>query len=68
LFGIRELTFFRVYNRWGQLLYQTNSAHQGWNGLLNGKKVGNEAVVWIAEGIGMDGKRYTRKGTSLCIR
>ena len=68
LFGIRELLYFRVYNRWGQLLYQTSTPHQGWNGLYGGKIQANQVVVWVAEGIGMDGRRYVRKGTTVCVQ
>jgi gliding motility-associated-like protein len=68
LFGIKELLSFRVYNRWGQLMYETQTALQGWNGRFKGKMMGSEVVVWIAEGIGVDGKQYVRKGTSVCIQ
>jgi gliding motility-associated-like protein len=68
LFGLKELVYFRVYNRWGQLLYETKTQHQGWNGRYGGKLLGNEVVVWIAEGIGMDGTRHSRKGTTVCVQ
>jgi gliding motility-associated-like protein len=28
---------FRIYNRWGQLLFQTNDPSQGWDGRFNGQ-------------------------------
>lgn len=68
LFGMRELLYFRVYNRWGQLLFETHTPNQGWDGTINGKKQGNQTVVWVAEAMGQDGKRYVRKGTSVCIQ
>jgi len=68
LFGMKELVYFRVYNRWGQLLFQTSRPNTGWDGKVGGQVQANQVVVWIAEGIGMDGKRYTRKGTTVCIQ
>lgn len=68
LFGMRELLYFRVYNRWGQLLYETHTPNQGWDGTINGKKQGTQTVVWVAEALGQDGKRYVRKGTSVSIQ
>ncbi|MDQ3279336.1 MAG: gliding motility-associated C-terminal domain-containing protein, partial [Bacteroidota bacterium] len=68
LFGMKELSYFRVYNRWGQLLYETRQQYQGWDGKFAGKIQANQVVVWVAEGIGYDNKRYVRKGTSVCIQ
>lgn len=68
LYGIKELRYFRVYNRWGELLYDGNSAGQGWDGTHRGQPQGTGAVVWVAEGVGIDGKTYFRKGTAVCVR
>ncbi len=78
--GIKTLNYFRVFNRWGQLLYAWNGAPQGpvvfdvltssigWNGTFNGKPAGTGTYVWIAEGITKEGKLITRKGTATLIR
>jgi gliding motility-associated-like protein len=68
LMGIKELRYFRVYNRWGQLLYETKNERQGWDGIFKGTPLPTQVVVWIAEGIGVDGRTYTRKGTSVLVR
>ena len=68
LMGIKELRFFRVYNRWGQLLFEGRKATAGWDGRLNGSPQQTSVVVWVAEGIGSDGRTYTRKGTSALLR
>lgn len=68
LFGMKELSYFRIYNRWGQLLYETRQLHQGWDGRFAGKIQANQVVVWVAEGVGYDNKRHVRKGTTVCIQ
>jgi len=68
LMGIREIRYFRIYNRWGQLLFETNTSMPGWNGSFKGVTLATQAVVWTLEGIGVDGKMYTRKGTSILTR
>jgi gliding motility-associated-like protein len=68
LFGMKKLNYFRVYNRWGQLLFRSSDPQNGWDGRYAGKVQGNQTVVWVAEGTGPDGKRYVRKGTSICIQ
>ncbi|MBE7169114.1 MAG: gliding motility-associated C-terminal domain-containing protein [Williamsia sp.] len=68
LFGIKELRYFRVYNRWGELIFESRDPNRGWDGSVRGKLLANETVVWVAEGIGLDGRSYLRKGTSICIQ
>jgi gliding motility-associated-like protein len=68
LMGIKELHYFRVYDRWGQLLFETKTNFAGWDGTYNGTRLPTQVVVWIAEGIGVDGNVYSRKGTSTLMR
>lgn len=66
--GIKELKYFKVFNRWGQLLFETRNQNQGWDGRIRGSQVATGVVVWVAEGIGADGRQYIRKGTTVLLR
>jgi gliding motility-associated-like protein len=66
--GIRELKYFRVFNRWGQLLFSTNRLHDGWDGRFGGREQPTGVYVWMAEAITDDGKTITKKGTVTLIR
>ena len=68
LMGIARIRSFRIYNRWGQLLFETNNDRPGWDGTFRGHRLATQTVVWTAEGIGVDGKTYLRKGTSVLGR
>lgn len=68
LMGITQFHFFRVFNRWGQVVFQTSTKYAGWDGKINGVPQVTAAYVWVAEGIGVDGKLYRKKGTSILIR
>jgi len=68
LMGIREMKYFRIFNRWGQLIFETRTNLPGWDGTLNGIKVPTQVVVWVVEGIGVDNKTYIRKGTTALLR
>jgi gliding motility-associated-like protein len=68
LMGFASVTYFRVYNRWGQLLFQMQSDMPGWDGRLNGVKQDTQTVVWMIEATDVDGFIHKKQGTSILIR
>ncbi|MGF2411168.1 MAG: T9SS type B sorting domain-containing protein, partial [Ferruginibacter sp.] len=68
LVGIRELKYYAIYNRYGQLVFKTASKNEGWDGLINGKPQHTGSYVWVAEGIDYTGKTIFRKGTTILIK
>lgn len=44
LFDVRE---FKIYNRWGQLVYDNDSPSRGWDGAYNGKPQPSEVYYYI---------------------
>lgn len=69
MLGIKELQYFRIYNRWGQLVYDLNSGDPlGWNGKVNGELQTSSVYVWMFSGIGYDKRVHTQKGTLALIR
>ena len=68
LIGIREVKSFRIYNRWGQLLYQTSDKNAGWNGTYKGKPQVSETYVWVLVVITEEGKTILKTGKSTLIR
>src|SRR4030095_8161944 len=57
--GIKELHYFRVFNRWGQLVYESKQEWPGWDGRLAGILQPSQVVVWVVEGLGIDNRIYT---------
>lgn len=66
--GIRQMAYFRVYNRWGQLVFTTSRMDAGWDGRVNGTAQPTGGYVFMAEGTDFNGKTVYRKGTSILIR
>jgi gliding motility-associated-like protein len=66
--GIRQLHYFRVYNRWGQLVFETADAGIGWNGKWQGKEQDGGVYVWMLEVTDFNGRRFRRSGTVTLIR
>ncbi len=66
--GIRTLNFFKIYNRLGQLVYNTKTQKQGWDGTFNGQPQDTGVFVWMAEGVDYLGKVIFKKGTVTLLR
>jgi len=66
--GMEKLTIFRVFNRWGQLLFETRNLLQKWDGTFKGKKQPAETYVWIGEGVDKKGKTIMRRGQTILLR
>lgn len=66
--GISSLDYFRVYNRWGQMVFQTTQVGKGWDGTLGGKPQDAGAYVWMVSGTDWTGKNVKRKGTAVLIQ
>jgi len=66
--GIKSIEYFRVFNRWGQLVFSTTVNGQGWDGSISGKPQSTNTFVWIVRGIDYLNKPFVRKGTVTLIR
>ena len=66
--GITKLDFFRVYNRWGQLVYETSTFDTGWDGKFADKEQASGTYVFMAQGEDYTGKIIFKKGTAVLIR
>jgi len=65
--GIKQLNFFRVFNRWGQMVFSTSNMGAGWDGRIGGVMQSTATFVFMAEGIDYTGKRIFKKGTTTLI-
>lgn len=68
LLGMKSLNYFRVYNRWGKLLFYTNQKGHGWDGFFNGNPQDPGTYVWMAEGTTYTGQVIVRKGYAILLR
>jgi PKD-like domain/CHU_C Type IX secretion signal domain len=66
--GISSLEYFRIYNRLGELVYNTSTIGNGWDGTLNGSTQNAGGYVWMVKGTDYLGHVITKKGTMVLIR
>jgi gliding motility-associated-like protein len=66
--GIRQLNFFRIFNRWGQLVFSTKEIGRGWDGRIGGAPQATFNFVFMVQGVDYTGKVIFKKGTITLIR
>ena len=66
--GVKDLRYFRIFNRWGQQVFMTTNAGLGWDGRVGGQEQPMGAYVWEAEGLDFSGNPVIRRGTVLLLR
>lgn len=68
LAGIKELRYFRIFNRWGQLVFETQQEGDAWDGRINGQLQGTHVYVWTVSAVDYLGQPYFAKGLVTLIR
>ncbi len=46
--GLKSLNYFRIYNRWGELVFESNDLLVGWDGTYKGVPQNIETYVYQA--------------------
>jgi gliding motility-associated-like protein len=67
-FGIKQINYFKVFNRWGQLIFSSTALNEGWDGTLGGIQQPIGVYVWMVQAVTRDEKVLTKKGTVTLIR
>ncbi len=66
--GDLELVSLKIMNRWGNLLFETNTLQEGWDGRKNGKDEPNGSYVYFVVVKDKNGNLIERKGNFALIR
>lgn len=60
--GIKELLEYKIYNRWGQVVFETNNLREGWDGTFKGTPQNVETYVYTVRAKYFNEKEETLKG------
>ena len=66
-FGVQKL-MFKIYNRWGQLMFETNDDRYGWDGNYKGTPQPMDAYGYVLEAVMQDGQNVKKSGSITLIR
>jgi gliding motility-associated-like protein len=71
--GLASVKYFRIFNRWGQLVFERNNiaanvAGEGWDGKVNGMPASPDVYVYTVEVICTAGANFVKKGNVTLFR
>ncbi|MDF2187614.1 PKD domain-containing protein [Paraflavitalea sp. CAU 1676] len=66
-FGIDQMTW-RIFNRWGQKVFETSNWKTGWDGNFQGKLQPMDVYTYTLDVVFVDGKKLRRTGDITLIR
>jgi len=66
--GMKQFDFFRIYNRWGNMLFSSEDQYSGWDGNFGGIPQPSGTYVFVAQAVDYLGHIYSKKGTVVLIR
>lgn len=58
----------RIFDRWGALIFESNSLDNQWDGRWRDKPCQEGAFVWVITGRGFDGTEIEKRGTVTLVR
>jgi len=58
----------RIYNRWGEQIFESHDVKVGWDGYYRGKLCEPDVYVWKAEGTFTNGQHFSKMGDITLIR
>jgi gliding motility-associated-like protein len=65
---LNSIEKFKIFNRWGQLMFETNVIGAGWDGKFKGADQPSDTYTWILTGVGKDGLPLKLSGKTLLVR
>ncbi|MGK0389864.1 MAG: gliding motility-associated-like protein, partial [Maribacter sp.] len=60
--SLASLDLLRIYNRWGQLVYETKDVSKYWNGTFRGKVLNTGVYTYYFKGECLNGNEFIRTG------
>ena len=68
LMSFTKVNYFRIFNRWGKLLFEMKNDGPGWDGRVNGQQAELQTVIWMIEAVDVDGVVHREQGTTVLMR
>ena len=66
--GLKQVRYFKIYNRWGMEVFSSTTLGEGWNGSFRGKAQEPGTYIWQLNAVDWQNNPIVLKGTVVLIR
>jgi gliding motility-associated-like protein len=66
--GIKTFNFIKIFNRWGNLVFQTTNLNQGWDGSFNGVQQEMDAYTYFISYVTFKNDLVSKTGSFILLR
>jgi len=66
--GLATLNYFRIFNRWGNMVFETTDIDNGWDGTFSGAPQPFDVYIYEIQAVTSTGVVFTKKGNVTLIR
>ncbi|PSK94135.1 choice-of-anchor L domain-containing protein [Taibaiella chishuiensis] len=66
--GLANLKYFRIFNRWGNMVFETSNIDQGWDGRYKGQEQPLGVYIYSVDAETSTGKKFRKDGNVTLLR
>ena len=66
--GLKTFNFLKIFNRWGNIVFQTTNLNQGWDGNVNGNPQEMDAYTYFISYITYKDEAVSKTGSFILLR
>ena len=60
--GLKEILEFKVFNRWGEIVFESTPDQLGWDGYYKGELQNQETYLWFVKAVSVSGEEISKEG------
>ncbi|MCB0481483.1 MAG: PKD domain-containing protein [Flavobacteriales bacterium] len=66
--GLKEILEFKIFNRWGELVFEASPSVPGWDGYYKGELQNMDTYIYYVRAEGFDNEVHTKEGYITLLR
>lgn len=66
--NIKELIYFKIFNRWGELIFETEDINEGWDGTYKGQAQNMDSYAYVIKALSYTDREAEARGSFSLIR